>query len=61
MDSSETIASTVSEAEDDITTNEHKAIEGMMLMFKTTDYPHSNEFLDICTALEASPAFLRVL
>jgi len=42
---------------DDMTTNEHKAIESMMLMFKSVDYVHSNEFIDIETALMCSPAF----
>lgn len=44
--------------DDDLSSAEHLAIESMMLSLKVlTDYMESNEFLDICTGLECSPAY----
>jgi hypothetical protein len=55
--SAQTLPAPTAEIEDDVTTNEHKAIESMMLMFGATDYADTDGFLDIASALDASPAF----
>lgn len=38
MASAQTLPAPTAEIEDDVTTDEHKAIESMMLMFDATDY-----------------------